>query len=645
MDDETRIRMMDIARKSSKGKKDHKSKKKDTGVGAVLMLQSTLSKIPEPPKKKMPTIQPGFQLSIRDLKGKPEETFTITKKVGSMNYLANRSGTPHTYFVKIESYESHNAPKQLKREILLLEELRKSAHAENFKNYFPHVSSKGRVKDAPSTEGFNFVIERYAPTPVNNLLQRFTYGDVARFANQSFQFIRYLHEELGWIHRNIGPNAFRFGTKKHPPARLTMVSFGYAVRFKPAMLGKPTKSPRKMVRRADPTFMPRSYYHVRDFLPKDDLEMWLFLIVYCMVPEAIKWDAKSNDVTALTMKEQFFCMDVTEGEYAVLPKSIQIIIKYLYKLDQKSVIDYKMIQTLLDNMGALEGVNHFNVDYDFLNNEFRTEPYQPWRPQPLEKLDSMPKKLKKPSKIPASSKNSSAAESDPFNEPVIFKAQGQGSSKKMQSKKGLKPKPPAAAPPKAVPNEFAEMPEDNDPFDMAAVIGEGDPSARPSPNEDEEEKIEPPPPPTPPTPRQPASPSKKPTLLMPLTPDKKKGPRRKPPCVKAPKGGRKVPPTPAASPAPDTPPSPAPAGNEATEGEEVASPNKQGEAVEPTGKTETVGESPGNEESQEQQFYDLTATNSSAVSASVATSKATPTVFSANKVPSTKDDEDPKEEL
>lgn len=172
------------------------------------------------------------------------------------------------------------------------------------RKHFLKLESRGRIVD----RNLNFVI---VPFCERNLAlstgHRLTHPDAIRLSIQCFQAIHDLHA-LGYVHRNLKPNVFCLRGLDTTEVKLYLTSFWYSYRFRKRD-GVENRSPKSLFKMKKSKFLPRSYHLGKEITRKDDLESWIYIAVCLIEPSALGWTNTMPDMSMLSMKERFFCVD------------------------------------------------------------------------------------------------------------------------------------------------------------------------------------------------------------------------------------------------------------------------------------------------------------------------------------------------
>ncbi len=196
------------------------------------------------------------------------------------------------------------------------------------------------------------LLERYKPLSLKTVLQ---------LADQMISIIAHVHQH-GYLHRDISPSNFLFGTGKNAD-KLFLIDFGHAKKYSKVHKIVPVRRrpslPRCIV--GTPRFIGVHVHLGHEDSPRDDLESLVYIFIY-LLKGRLPWQglpAKSMPEKLSKIGDKKLSLPIDEI-CNNLPKEFAICLEYVRSLKQYDIANYEGLREHFRRLAASLDITYDN---------------------------------------------------------------------------------------------------------------------------------------------------------------------------------------------------------------------------------------------------------------------------------------------
>lgn len=229
--------------------------------------------------------------------------------------------------------------------------------------YFKLREKAAKAVPLPIDTGFwnghSFVVlERYGESVLSKMQrQTLTIGDICNIARGAIIGLQNLHA-IEYVHQNLSAEALNYGilSEERDSPQVFLTNFEQArkvPRFSQAFL----QSQREEYSAGSCTFASLARHANLRLTKRDDLESFAYLLLF-LVNGTLPWAELAREtnwkVTAQLKVDFQTYMNSFEDSHT-LPSEFTLILRYIFGLSRKDVIEYELILSYIDNVAATHG--------------------------------------------------------------------------------------------------------------------------------------------------------------------------------------------------------------------------------------------------------------------------------------------------
>ncbi|KAF8367260.1 hypothetical protein PRIPAC_85089 [Pristionchus pacificus] len=286
-----------------------------------------------------------------------DEKYTVVKLLGSGGfgdvYLVEDDISKAKYALKTEFYGAVKTLfSRLKIEAHVLDKCTKAP--EKARKHFLTLRDKGTTAD------FKFICMDVVGPSLESVRKKysdkgeFSKGTALNVSKRTLQSIWDLHS-LGFLHRDIKPANFSIGLGPEQETCIFMLDFGIAREFKNpnGTLRKPREGIPFL---GTPRFASRACHKKEEQSPKDDVEVWIYMVYDLFdIMNGIPWKGQTDRPAILKMKDEM--MTGKKLPTKRCPKQFLQVVTYIGKLEYVDTPDYAWMMSVCDSMAKELKVN------------------------------------------------------------------------------------------------------------------------------------------------------------------------------------------------------------------------------------------------------------------------------------------------
>ncbi|GMS84618.1 hypothetical protein PENTCL1PPCAC_6793, partial [Pristionchus entomophagus] len=248
------------------------------------------------------------------------------------------------------------------------------------KKHFIQMVDKGQ------TDLFKFIVMEIVSHSLEDIRKymlsgKLTWQTAIKVASQTLMAISDLHS-VGYIHRDIKPHNFAIG---RPPmhSQIYMLDFGIARRFTDK--GGMVRVPRERVTFLGTVkFASRQCHLEQEQSRKDDLEVWIYMILELFELENLIWRRQTDRGLILQLKERLFSH--TDDLDLRMPNGFKKIMEYVKKLNFADEPDYAHLDNILWTCAKVEKLD-MAQQFDWID-KVMPEKTKPKKKAPAARLEN-----------------------------------------------------------------------------------------------------------------------------------------------------------------------------------------------------------------------------------------------------------------
>ncbi|KAF8386551.1 hypothetical protein PRIPAC_75693 [Pristionchus pacificus] len=320
-----------------------------TTAKSTLADEKSMMQANVPPKKKDKVKTKRAILKAGNVISSPTHTYTVVKLLGSGGfgdvYLVEDDTSKARYALKTEFYGAAKTLfSRLKIEAHVLDKCTKApAHS---RRHFLTLKDKGTTSD------FKFICMDVVGPSLDSVRKKYCDGEFSKgtalnVSKRSLQAIWDVHT-LGFLHRDIKPANFSIGLGPEQEKCIFMLDFGIAREFKNpnGTLRKPRENIPFL---GTPRFASRACHKKEEQSPKDDVEVWIFMVFDLFdVVSGIPWKGDSDRPTILKKKDEMMLGKKLPTKKC--PKEFLRVVTYIGKLEYVDTPDYAWMISVCEHM-------------------------------------------------------------------------------------------------------------------------------------------------------------------------------------------------------------------------------------------------------------------------------------------------------